>query len=361
MKRQATYGYDFNLEVRKLFRKENTIFDYLSDFHTLYIDCGRSCIRQLCQLIPDKEILVPAFSCHAVIHAFAHGVRPVFYRVHDDFSIDLADLESKITTDTAAIYVNNYFGTLVKPDIVHGLQKIRKEHHLLIFEDNTQAVFSCDILLGDYAFSSIRKWWAVPDGGVIYSKKPLDDILWGGLRQDSKQMDKLYPQTLKSMIIKGYVDYPVSEGAELFARVEEELDEYAENGEVFLMSDFSHFIYECNSYKDMIPTRRENERYLRSLINNPYVRFAFDHFEDNECPFNLPMYCETRDELWNYMVEKFNIYPSLLWRTHLYPEVNTIGDTARMGREIFSLPIDQRYNKEDMEFLAESLNSYRPS
>lgn len=43
----------------------------------------------------------------------------------------------------------------------------------------------------------ISIWWAVPDGGVIYSKKPLDDILWGGLRQDSKQMDKLYPQTLK--------------------------------------------------------------------------------------------------------------------------------------------------------------------
>jgi hypothetical protein len=31
-----------------------------------------------------------------------------------------------------------------------------------------------------------------------------------------------------------------------------------------------------------------------------------------------------------------------------------------MGREIFSLPVDQRYDREDMEFLAEALNSYKP-
>jgi hypothetical protein len=174
-------------------------------------------------------------------------------------------------------------------------------------------------------------------------------------------MDKLYPQTLKSMILQHYMDFPVSGVADMFARVEEELDEYTANGEVFLMSDFSRFVYECNSYPDMILTRRENERYLRSLIDSPYIRFPFDGFTEGECPFQLPMYCETRDELWQYMVETFNIYPSVLWRTHLYPEVNGIGGIARMGREIISLPVDQRYDREDMEFLAEAFNSYKPS
>ena len=232
--------------------------------------------------------------------------------------------------------------------------------NFLIFEDNTQSLFSTGILAGDYAFSSTRKWWAVPDGGVIYANRPLDDVLWSSLRQDSRQLDKLYPQALKSMILKSYVDYPVSRVADLFAMVEEELETYTENGEAFLLSDFSRFIYECNTYKDLIQIRKRNERRLRSRIDNPCIRFAFDGFREEECPFQLPMYCETRDELWKYLVDRFNIYPSVLWRTHLYPEVNRIGCSAQMGEQIFSLPVDQRYDEEDMDFLAEAVNSYRP-
>ena len=361
MGRKVTYGYDMDLNVRKLFRKDNTLFDYLADYHTVYLDCGRSCIRQLCRLIEGCEILVPAFSCHAVIHGFAYGVRPVFYNVFYDFSIDLSDLEAKIGPETAAVYFNNYYGHLQPAETVKALRELADRFGILVFEDNTQSIFSTEILAGDYALSSTRKWWAVPDGAVIYSRNELDDILWGELRQDSKQMDKLYPQTLKSMILKHWIDYPASGVADMFAGVEKELDEYTANGEVFLMSDFTRFIYECNSYPDMILTRRENERYLRSLITSPYIRFPFESFLDGECPFQLPMYCETRDDLSIYMMETFNIFPSVLWRTHLYPEVNGIGNIARMGREIFSLPVDQRYDREDMEFLAEALNSYRPS
>ena len=63
--------------------------------------------------------------------------------------------------------------------------------------------------------------------------------------------------------------------------------------------------------------------------------------------------------MWNYLVEKYNIYPSVLWRTHLYDPVKDIGPTGRMGREIISFPVDQRYSKEDMEYLADAVNSFR--
>ena len=73
----------------------------------------------------------------------------------------------------------------------------------------------------------------------------------------------------------------------------------------------------------------------------------------------MPMYCTHRDEMWNYLVEKFSIYPSVLWRSYLYDPVNKIGATSRMGKEIISFPIDQRYGKEDMEYMAEAINSFR--
>ena len=354
-----TMGYDFNIEVRNLSLKEYTVFDYLRGYNCIFLDSGRSCIKILCQLIKNKEILAPAFSCFSVIYGFTEGVKPVFYAVNDDFSIDFEDLESKITKNTAAIYITNYFGHFLSDEDAEKINKIKKEYNLIVIEDNTQSLFSGELKVGDYALSSIRKWFPVPDGGVIYSDNSLSTIDLRGVVKDSKQCDKLYPQILKAMVVKDMLDYPVSKIADLFAQVEEQLNNYADNGEIFLMNDFTQFIYRCNSVPPMIKKRQDNERYLRTLIDSPYLRQAIPFREKNECPFNMPMYCTHRDEMWNYLVEKFSIYPSVLWRSYLYDPVNKIGATSRMGKEIISFPIDQRYGKEDMEYMAEAINSFR--
>ncbi len=355
-----TMGYDFNIDVRKLSLKEFTVFDYFKGYNTIYLDSGRSCIKILCQLIRNKEILVPSFSCFSVIYGFTEGVKPVFYEIYDkNFAINFDDLESKITDKTGAIYITNYFGHMLSDEDAERINKIKKEHHLIVIEDNTQSAFSGHLKVGDYALCSTRKWFPVPDGGVIYSDNSLSTIDLRGLKKDSKQCDKLYPQIIKSMFLQDMIDYPPAQIADLFAEVEEELNEYADNGEIFLMNDFTEFIYKCNSVPVMIKKRQENEKYLRTLINSPYLTQAIDKRADGECPFNMPMYCTHRDEMWKYLTDKFNIYPSVLWRTYQYDPVNKIGNTAKMGHEIISFPIDQRYGKEDMEFLAEAINSFK--
>ena len=159
------------------------------------------------------------------------------------------------------------------------------------------------------------------------------------------------------MVLKNIIDYPVSSIADLFAKVEKELDEYGQKGEIFLMSDFTSFMYKCCQIQPMLKKRRENERYLKTLIKSPYLRPALTQRDENECPFNMPMYCSCRDDMWTYPVEILSIYPSVLWRTYLYDPVKYIGNTAKMGKEIISFPIDQRYSKEDMDFIAEAVNS----
>ncbi len=354
-----TMGYDFNLEVRRLTLKEDNVFNYLKDYNCIYVDSGRSCIKLISQLAADSEVLVPAFSCFAVIYGFSCGVKPVFYAVNEDFTIDFEDLEKKITKDTKGLYITNYFGRFMSDSDAQRVKEIKEKHNLIVIEDNTQSIYSGEPKVGDYCLSSIRKWFAVPDGGVIYSKKSLDKIDISGLKKDCKQDDKLYPQILKSMIIKDLIDCPVSYVADLFAKVEEELNYYGDNNEMFLMSDFTEFVYKCNEIYPMIEKRRENEKYLRTLIKSPYLRQAISERSPNECPFNMPMYCEYRDEMWNYLVENFNIYPSVLWKTHFYKPVKDIGKTAKMGKEIISFPIDQRYSKEDMEYMAEAINSFK--
>ncbi|MCQ4727071.1 aminotransferase class I/II-fold pyridoxal phosphate-dependent enzyme [Anaerotignum faecicola] len=354
-----TIGYDMDLDIENLSIKDNNIFSYMSGYNCIYLDSGRSCIKVICQIFKDKEILVPSFSCIAVISGFINGVKPVFYAVNDDFTINFDDLENKITENTGGIYITNYFGHFISDADAAKILELKKKYNLIIIEDNTHSLFSGSLKVGDYALASVRKWFPVPDGGVVYSKKDLGVFDVKGLIKHSRQYDKLYPQILKSMVIKGLINYPVSKIAELFASVERELDEYTDDGEMFFMCDYTKFIYGCCDVPYMIKARRENEKYLRSLICSPYLRPAISGFEENECPFNLPMYCSCREEMWKYLVDNFNIYPSVLWRTNLYDEVNKIGCTARMGSEIISFPVDQRYGRKDMEKIAEAVNGFK--
>lgn len=356
-----TMGYDFNLEVRKLTLEPENVFTYLSGYNCLYVDSGRSCIKLLCQLIQNGRLLVPAFSCYSVIYGFTNGVEPVFYAVNDDFTINFDDLMSKLTPDIKGIYITNYFGHFMSDEDARKINRIKEEYGILVFEDNTQSIFSGEPKAGDYCLASIRKWFAVPDGGVIYSKRPLDCIDISGLKKDSKQDDKLYPQIIKSMVLKDLIDCPVEFIVDLFAKVENELNEYADNNEIYLMSDFTEFIFKCNNLPWNIEKRKENERYLRTLIRSPYLRFAIPKLNTSDCPFNLPMYCTHRDEMWDYLVNNYHIYPSVLWRTYQYAPVKDIGPTSEMGREIISFPIDQRYSREDMEYLADAINSFVPN
>ena len=356
---KCTYGYDFNIDVEDLSLKADHVFEYLRPYNCIYLDSGRSCIKILCQLFAGRELLVPAFSCFSVIYGFTEGVKPVFYNVHEDLTIDFEDLEKKITAATAGIYVTNYFGHMISEEDAERLAGLKAQYGLIVVEDNTQSVFSGDLKIGDYAVASIRKWFPVPDGGVIYSKNSLATLDIRGLRRESKQIRKLYPQIMKSMLLREVIDFPAAQIAEMFAEVERELDAYSDNGEIFLMNEFTEFIYRCNSVGDMIKKRQENEKYLRACLNSPYLRPVLPKLNEGECPLNLPMYCTCRDQMRDYLVETCSIYPSVLWRTHRYDPVNGIGNIAEMGRQIMSFPIDQRYDKEDMDFLAEAINEFR--
>jgi len=352
-------GYDFNIDLKEILLKEDNIFRYLEDYNTIYCDSGRTCNKLLTSGLRGKELLVPAFSSVSVLRGFPQGVKLVFYAVNRDFTIDFDDLLKKITSDTGGIYITNYFGRRTTPEDAEIILKLKKNYRLTIIEDNTQSIFSGEPKVGDYCMSSIRKWFPVPDGGVIYSKKDLSFIDISDMQKGSRQNDKLYPQMLKTLFLDGSVDVTTKKIADMFASVEKELDEYTDKNEMYLMSDFTRFVFSCYEIKIMIEKRRENEKYLRTLIDSPFLKMAIPKREEDECPFNLPMYCTKRDKMWKYLVDNFNIYPSVLWRTHLYDEVNKIGPTKQMGEQIISFPVDQRYTKEDMRFMAEAINGFK--
>jgi alanine-synthesizing transaminase len=68
------------------------------------------------------------------------GGRPVFYTCDEraDWMPDLVDVEKKVTQRTRAIVLinpNNPTGALYSPDLLLGVARIAREHHLLVFSD----------------------------------------------------------------------------------------------------------------------------------------------------------------------------------------------------------------------------------
>ena len=126
------------------------------------------------------EVLIPAFHCESMI-APVHwtGATPIFFKVNQDTSIDLHDIENKITPRTKAILTTHYFGF---PQNLAALQKLCTEKDIVLIEDCAHTFFGGlhDTTVGqwgDYAIASSMKFFPVYDGGMLVSNsRNLDAI-----------------------------------------------------------------------------------------------------------------------------------------------------------------------------------------
>jgi len=146
------------------------------------------------------EVLVPLFTCSATVHPVLYQKAiPVFVDIKDDFTLDPADLEKKITKKTKAIVVVHYGGCMCDMD---RIMSIARKYKLPVIEDAAQAVgayyFGQKVkgyagTIGDYGCFSFQaiKYLTTIDGGMVTMKKEDDfkkckRIRWFGVDRDLK-------------------------------------------------------------------------------------------------------------------------------------------------------------------------------
>lgn len=122
------------------------------------------------------EVLLPAYHCISMIEPVVWcGARPLFYRVNEDTSVNLGDIESRITGQTRALLVTHYFGF---PQDMVRIRSFCDKQGILLIEDCAHAFFgaigNAPIgSFGDYAIASPWKFFPVSDGGVLIGRKGL--------------------------------------------------------------------------------------------------------------------------------------------------------------------------------------------
>ena len=123
------------------------------------------------------NVLLPAFHCSAMSSPVKSvGATPRFYRLHDDLSIDLDDVDSRIDGDTKALMIVHYFGF---PQNMTVVSEYCRSRGLALIEDCAHSFFGQQAgrplgSFGDYSIGSQMKFFPLYDGGCLVSaNRPL--------------------------------------------------------------------------------------------------------------------------------------------------------------------------------------------
>jgi len=290
----------------------------------LALNCGRSCLRYLIRARKIQKIALPFFCCDTVRNACQkEGVDIRQFSIGEDWMPKHFELDKG-----EWLYVVNAYGQLTQKQILTLKARYRK-----IILDEAQAYFE-EPLAGIDTLYTCRKFYGVPDGAFLATDaSPLKD-----LPQDESH-ERMH-------FLLGRFERPASEF----------YHEYASNNAFFDEEDIKQMSLLTEnilrgSDDDFIRERRtENFSILDKALHD---RNALK-LRVPEGAFAYPLMVPHGDEIRKKLITR-KIYIPTLWPNVLEdaPKGSWEGELAR---NILPLPVDQRYDAQDMAWLMEEID-----
>ncbi len=348
-------GSEFEVDINQLHLERNNLNWYLADYDYMYFDSGRSALKYVISNIRmEGKVLLPEFICESVIECFSID-EVEFYKIKEDFEIDVADLKRKITNNTRLILLMHYFGRVQNLETLAVVRNIADEYDVVIIEDTTHSIFSRKSTIGDYMICSIRKWIPVPRAGVAYSKK---NRINGFSIKRSMENQRFVGFLMKDQYIhqRGWeTNFAKKYNQAYRAIFSSEEDKIDNQNDMLRCSDFSEFLIKCFDVESLKKKRKENYLYLKNHLSelgfNPACVISRE-----DCPMVLPLRVNNRDKLRKYLLQN-RIYCAVHWPIDQI-RIDERPIAIANAETLISLPIDQRYEKEDMDYLIKILSNY---
>jgi len=315
-----------------------------------FLNGGEAALRLICDSLISqgiRDILLPSYVCSTLADAFErYGVRYTFYRIREDFRIDLADLRQKAPS-FKVLYVIDYFGYGFSDEEAAVFDQF-KARRMLVIEDDAQAGFN-RAARANVRFNSLRK--LVPyDGSFFYSDRDMARNLekFTGLANQRLPVIRQYRRGFADLIAAGAESFDVLNP--LFEQSEAHY--YADL--VVLGDPDERSAAERLDWAAIEAARKANHgRLCERLAGVAGIEILFPHVSPHGPPLGFPIYVRDgrREALLDYLRER-NVYPPVHWDVLADPRLNKMPETVGMSSKIITLLLDQRFSLDDMDYQA---------
>ena len=288
----------------------------------LKFQSARAAFLSLLRAIKPKRVWMPHYICDSMLAPIAAiGANISFYKIDERFGVDK---NLKIFSDEIILYVN-YFG-LCSEQVNEVLNRFNFSQVVL---DYSQAFFSdpVDCLATIY---SPRKFFGIPDGGLLFTKLDIDRPK---IRDESSEF------RMRHLIARlgkkpedGYVDFQNSEKS---------LNDF----EPKEISQLTERIMASIDFQGAETRRRVNFDFLNNRLSK-INKIIIDKIP--AAPLCYPLLCphsHIREKLINN-----RIFPAAYW-----PDVSSRVEfdsiEFNLAKNLVAIPCDQRYSVNDLEFI----------
>src|SRR5690625_7014697 len=308
MRNDAIGGY-FGLEIRNG-----------REYHpeALRLNTGRHALEYVLKGKGYKKIYLPHYTCDVLFEPVRRlGVEIEFYSIDEDFT---PIFDFSVMGNRDVFLYTNYFGICSK----QTEQVVSNTKNLII--DNAQSFFSTPYE-GVDTFYSARKFFGVPDGAYLYTDKKMDQSL---KFEDSNER---FEHVIKR----------IDRGAEAGYKAIKKNDSYVKNASIKKMSKISCGLLEGIDYEFVKERRRKNFIYLQQHLNR-HNELETELGVD-EVPLAYPFLTD-KTGLRELLIEN-KVFVPVYW-PHISQQTPIHSIENRYSQYIIPLPIDQRYDIEDM-------------
>jgi len=314
-----------NSEVRH--KEEPNVYKYAS---------GRAALYQILKYLKSEKgvgrVLLPDYLCGSVlVPVKALGLGYAFYPIDEALELEEEAFTALYNKGTTVLLIN-YFGLKDLTKQVFFIRKIDNE--AIIIEDDVQAFFEFKKPLGDvnFKFTSLRKTFAVPDGGLVKTKHLLPKVETPNTFGQYKAAAAL----LKSMRDGNFNDHIY---LEMFEKGESIIDRELECG----MSRIAEKLYGSLSEERVKVRRLNNAHHLIDQLKMIGIKPLLP-LKGGYVPLFIPIMLKNRDE-----VRKRLFHHGVFCPVHWPLEGMMLNRGREMAEYELSLIVDQRFGQKEMD------------
>ena len=294
-------------------------FKNIEDTHILDLNTGSAAIWCAVMSLDVDKVMVPYFYCPDIIKMLQNmDVEIIFYHIGED----LMPVNINMDESNFVIILVNYYG-IIGNEVVNYSKKFKKviidQAHAFyyppVMNDGVMNVYSC------------RKFFGVPDGAYLIGK---------GIKDFSLERDVSYNRAvflLKSIELGTNSAY-----------LESKLNETEIGKNILKMSLLTKHILNGINYELISEKRKRNFEYLHNRFDNIQLLKIPN---GDKVPYVYPLML---NQGIHETLVQHNVYVPILWKDLINNnDKNTV--EYMYASRIMALPIDQRYDIPDLEYL----------